>query len=197
MTDSAADTASSLIRAAGPDDVPAMLDIYAPLVRETVISFEYEPPSLDEMSRRLDEIQRGYPWLVYERGGVVAGYAYGSRFRGREAYQWTTEVTVYVHPAHHRRGVARALYEALFERLRAQGYRTAVAVITLPNPGSVALHEAVGFEPVGVFRRAGFKHGQWCDVGAWQLDLVDPDLPGPDAPPRAPASAGPGSDVRE
>lgn len=175
----------SSVRMARADDVPAILAIYAPFVRDTSASFEYEPPTLEEMERRLREVQQNYPWLVCERAGQVAGYAYASRFRSRTAYQWTAEVAVYVHPDHHRRGVAGTLYRALFERLRAQGYRTAVAGIALPNAGSVALHRSVGFQPVGVFQRVGFKHGQWHDTGWWQLDLGgDADPP---APPRPPA----------
>ena len=177
--------ASYVIRHAHTADVPAMLAIYGPLVRDTTISFEYEPPTIEEMAHRLYVVQRQYPWLVCERDGQMGGYAYASSFRSRPAYQWTAEVTVYVHADHQRRGVARALYLALLERLRAQGYRTAVAVITLPNPGSVALHEDLGFEPVGVFQRAGFKHGQWRDTGWWQLDLGGDAAP---EPPRAPAT---------
>ena len=176
----------SIIRHAHAGDVPAMLAIYAPLVRDTIISFEYEPPTVEEMAHRLHAIQRQYPWLVCERDGQVAGYAYASSFRSRAAYQWTAEVTVYVHADHQRRGMARTLYLALFERLRVQGYRMAVAVITLPNPGSVALHEDLGFEPVGVFQNAGFKHGQWRDTGWWQLDLGGDCAPAPPHPPERP-----------
>lgn len=180
--------ASSIIRPAHAGDVPAMLAIYGPLVRDTTISFEYEPPTLAEMEHRLHAVQRHYPWLVCERAGEIAGYAYASSFRSRPAYQWTAEVTVYVHPDHQRGGVAQTLYRALFERLRVQGHRTAVAVITLPNAGSVALHEGLGFEPVGVFRRAGFKHGQWRDTGWWQLDLGGDSAPAPPHPPDVPGT---------
>lgn len=176
--------AAPLIRLARAGDVPAMLAIYAPLVRDTTISFEYEPPTAEEMEKRLETVQRDYPWLVCEQGDQVAGYAYASAFRARPAYRWTAEVTIYIHPAHERRGLAQALYRDLFARLRGQGYRSAVAVITLPNPGSVALHERLGFQPVGIFKSAGFKHGQWLDTGWWQLDLggdAAPSLPRPPA----------------
>lgn len=184
ITEPPGDTAP-IIRLARAGDVPAMLAIYAPLVRDTTISFEYEPPTLAEMEHRLQAIQRDYPWLVCERDGQVAGYAYASAFRTRPAYRWTAEVTIYMHPDHAGRGLAQALYRTLFARLRAQGYRSAVAVITLPNPRSVALHERLGFQPVGIFQNAGFKHGQWLDTGWWQLDLgagSAPALPGPPAP---------------
>jgi L-amino acid N-acyltransferase YncA len=181
MSDSAA-TAPCTIRHAHASDVPAMLAIYAPIVRDTSISFEYEPPTIAEMEGRLRTIQRDYPWLVAERGGAVAGYAYASSFRNRPAYQWSTEVTVYVHPDHHRRGVGQALYRELLDRLRAQGYRTVVGVITLPNPGSVRLHEQVGFARTGVVAHAGFKFGQWYDIGFWQLDLGSASAPAPPKP---------------
>jgi phosphinothricin acetyltransferase len=185
--------AAPLLRLARAGDVPAMLAIYAPLVRDTTISFEYEPPTLAEMTQRLQTIQRDYPWLVCERDGQVAGYAYASAFRARAAYRWTAEVTIYMHPDHAGRGLATALYRALFDRLRAQGLRTAVAVITLPNPRSVALHERLGFQPVGVFQNAGFKHGQWLDTGWWQLALGSgsaPDAPRPPAPDPDPSLPG-------
>lgn len=181
-----------LVRLAHARDVPAILAIYAPFVRDTAVSFEYEPPTLAEMERRLRAFQQEYPSLVCERAGQVAGYAYASRFRSRTAYQWTAEVTVYVHPDHQRRGVAGTLYRSLLDRLRVQGFRTAVAGITLPNAGSVALHESLGFQPVGVFQRVGFKHGQWHDTGWWQIDLYSDGLggaaPGGHAAPAPPPS---------
>jgi L-amino acid N-acyltransferase YncA len=181
MSSSAA--APCTIRHARAGDVPAMLAIYGPIVRDTAISFEYEPPTSAELEARLHAIEGQYPWLVAERAGQLAGYAYASSFRSRAAYQWAVEVTVYVHPEHHRHGVARALYGALFDELRAQGFCTAIAVITLPNARSVALHERLGFAPVGVFRRAGFKLGQWYDIGCWQLELGEGSAPAPPRPP--------------
>jgi phosphinothricin acetyltransferase len=118
---------------------------------------------------------------VAEIDGAVAGYAYAGPHRSRAAYQWSTEVSVYVHPTFRRRGVARALYGKLFDVLSQLGYVSVYAGITLPNPASVGIHEAVGFEPVGVYRRAGFKHGAWHDVGWWQLHLRGDEVP--TAPP--------------
>lgn len=186
MSEPSSASTAPIIRSARAGDVSAMLAIYAPLVRDTTISFEYEPPTRVEMEQRLQAIQRDYPWLVCERDGQVAGYAYASAFRSRPAYRWTAEVTVYIHADHGRRGLAQTLYRELFARLRTQGYRTAVAVITLPNPGSVALHERLGFQPVGIFQNAGFKHGQWLDTGWWQLDLGGDAAP---SVPRPPAHA--------
>lgn len=160
-----------MIRVANEGDAAGILEIYAPLVESTAISFELSPPSEDEMRQRIRDIVLTHAWVVAEEEGMVAGYAYASRFRPREAYAWTTEVTVYVHPGRQRRGLGRALYGELLERLRRQNFFTAIAVIALPNELSVKLHEAAGFEPVGVIRKAGYKFGVWHDTGWWQLEL--------------------------
>ena len=170
-----------LIRLAEAADAAGVLAIYAPVVRETAISFELEPPSLEETHERMRSLQTRLPWLVYADGPAIWGYAYADRFRARAAYQWSAEVTVYVSPERQRRGVARALYASLLAALRLLGYRNAFAGIALPNPASVALHEALGFRPAGLFRAAGFKFGRWHDVGWWQLELQP--LGRPVAPP--------------
>jgi L-amino acid N-acyltransferase YncA len=165
-------------------DAAACAAIYAPYVTDSAISFELEPPDAAEMAARMESGSRTHPWLVFERDGEVAGYAYAGVHRTRAAYRWTAEVTAYVSQVHHRGGIGRALYEELLERLRAQNFRLAVGGITLPNDGSVGLHEAVGFEPVGVYRNIGWKFGRWHDVGWWQLDLGAPgDPPAEPAPP--------------
>ncbi|MGE5616983.1 MAG: arsinothricin resistance N-acetyltransferase ArsN1 family B, partial [Bacillota bacterium] len=155
------------IRLATPDDAAAVAAIYAPNVTDAVISFEYVPPDVAEMRRRIEKVLAQFPWLVWEEGGIVGGYVYASAHRERAAYQWSTDVSAYVHPDFRRRGVAKALYRTLFEILRVQGYQNAYAGITLPNAPSVALHEAVGFTAVGVYRHVGFKKGRWHDVGWW------------------------------
>src|SRR4051812_47636168 len=114
------------------------------------------------------------PWLVASRDGAVVGYAYASRHRARRAYRWSVEVSVYLRESEQGRGTGRALYDELLDVLRGLGYVRALAGITLPNEQSVGLHEAMGFEPIGIFRGVGFKHGQWHDVGWWQLSLCDP-----------------------
>ena len=165
---------SPVIRLACQSDAPAIREIYAPIVRETHISFERQPPSTDELAGRIRATLAQHPWLVCQLAGNLAGYAYASAFRSRPAYQWTTETTVYVHGDWQRRGIARALYTSLVAILRAQGYVTAVGVIALPNQASVKAHEVIGFEKIGVFQRVGFKAGEWRDTGWWQLAINAP-----------------------
>ena len=119
-------------------------------------------------------IRKAHVWLVAERDGQVVGYAYGGAHRDRAAYNRTVEVSAYVGQSLQRSGVGRRLYTELFDRLHGDGYRLLVAGITLPNDASVGIHEALGFERVGVYRNIGFKNGQWWDVGWWQLDLGEP-----------------------
>jgi phosphinothricin acetyltransferase len=164
---------------ASEDDAPALARIYAPVVRETALSFETEPPDAAEMARRVRETLRFAPWLVWDEAGEVLGYAYATRFRARAAYDWTCEVSVYVDGGARRRGIARGLYARLFELLALQGFRTALAVIALPNPESVALHERLGFARVGTFHDTGFKHGAWRDTGWWSLRLGPGAAPAP------------------
>lgn len=162
---------STLIRLATEDDAAQTLEIYAPFCRETPVSFETEPPSLDEMRRRIAAVLLAYPWLVCEDDGLILGYAYASKHRERAAYVWSVDVSAYVRDGHRRRGLGRALYSPLFAILRLQGYYNALAGVTLPNPGSEGLHRAMGFEPVGVYRNIGFKCGRWHDVAWLQLAL--------------------------
>ena len=131
------------IRLAGPQDVAAMLDIYTPVVRDTAISFEETAPSLAEFEDRVRAVSKSFPWLVCVRDGDVLGYAYGSTFSPRAAYQWAAETTVYVADGAKRRGVGRGLYTSLLACLALQGYAVAIARIALPNAGSVGLHEAM------------------------------------------------------
>ena len=162
-----------VIRHADPAaDAAACAAIYAPNVTAGVASFEEQPPDAGEMQRRIEQTAQRYPWLVAERDGAVAGYAYGTVHRARRAYRWVVEVTVYVDVARHRSGVGRELYQALLPLLARQRLEIVVAGITLPNDASVALHEAVGFQPVGIFREFGYKFGAWHDVGWWQARLA-------------------------
>ena len=175
------------IRPADPAlDAAACAAIYAPSVESTPISFELVPPDAAEFARRIEHYSATHQFLVAEEDGEVVGYAYACRWAERAAYDWSVEVSVYVHGAHHGRGVGRALYAELFDRLRAQGFRIAVAGVTLPNPASIGLHESMGFEPIGALRDIGWKEGAWRDVGYWQLYLRSDA----EDPPPAPLSPG-------
>jgi L-amino acid N-acyltransferase YncA len=171
------------IRHAEPADAAAVQAIYAPLVRDTAISFELEPPGVDEMRARIVATAAPLPWLVgVDATGAVNGYAYAGRHRERAAYQWSVDVSAYVRADCRGQGVGTALYGRLFELLVDAGYCQAFAGIALPNAASVALHESLGFQAIGVYRNVGFKHGRWRDVGWWQKELQRPDAP---ASPRA------------
>jgi phosphinothricin acetyltransferase len=160
-----------VIRLARAHDAAPVAAIYAPFVTGTATSFEYSPPDAAEMAARIASTLVYAPYLVQEIEGEVLGFAYASKHRERAAYQWSVDVSVYVHERARRKGVGRALYTSLFALLRLQGFYTAHAGITLPNPASVGLHEALGFRPVGVYQSVGFKRGGWHDVGWWQLPL--------------------------
>jgi L-amino acid N-acyltransferase YncA len=182
-----ADPAGWTIREADPErDAAACAAIYAPSVLGSATSFEEVAPSEAEFAERIRATTRSYPWLVLEDAGRVVAYAYASQHRARAAYRWAADVSVYVAASHHRRGVGRVLYTELFDRLRAQNLQVLCAGITLPNEGSVGLHRAMGFEPVGVYKRIGYKLGAWRDVMWLELELA----PATDAPPAEPVSHG-------
>jgi L-amino acid N-acyltransferase YncA len=167
-----------MVRHAEPQrDAAACASIYAPNVVPGPASFEEEAPESGAMAERIATASKSYPWLVSERDGRVAGFAYGSAHRSRAAYRWAVDVTVYVDPQIHRGGVGRELYEALLELLARQRLHIACAGIALPNDASVGLHEALGFDLVGVYRDIGFKGGEWRDVGWWQKRLLPADAP--------------------
>jgi phosphinothricin acetyltransferase len=172
---------TTILRLATENDAEQIRAIYGPIVSQTATSFELEPPSLDEMRKRVADTLRHLPWLVCDRDGEVLGYAYASMHRTRPAYQWSVDVSVYVKTGQRRSGLGRALYASLFKILLRQGYYNAYAGIALPNPASVGLHEAIGFQPVGIYREVGYKLGAWHDVGWWHLAL-QPKLPSPQAP---------------
>ncbi|HEY6451040.1 MAG TPA: GNAT family N-acetyltransferase [Steroidobacteraceae bacterium] len=155
-----------LLRSATRADAPSLLAIYRPFVESTSVSFEEEPPSIEQFAARIEQAVHGWSWIVAEREGRCIGYAYGSKHRERAAYRWSVEVSAYVHPDQHRRGVASTLYGHLFEALANRGFCNAYAAVTMPNEASLALHRKLGFQPIGVFERVGYKFGRWHDV-AW------------------------------
>jgi L-amino acid N-acyltransferase YncA len=163
------------IRLAAESDAEQILEIYAPFCRDTPVSFETQPPTLEEIRHRIAKILKSHPWLVCEDSGLILGYAYASPHRERAAYVWSVDVSVYVREGRRRGGLGRALYTSLFQLLKLQGFYTALAGTTVPNPGSIGLHRAMGFELVGTYRNIGYKCGAWHDVAWWQLALQEAD----------------------
>ena len=165
----------AVIRLADPKrDARQVAAIYYPYVINTPITFESKPPDGNEMSSRMENVLTSYPWLVCVHDDEVMGYAYGSQFRTREAYDWSVETTVYVREAAHGMGIGSAIYTSLLECLRLQGFVSAVGVIALPNHKSVMLHEKLGFREDGILPSAGYKNGTWYDVGLWWKKLDNP-----------------------
>jgi phosphinothricin acetyltransferase len=159
------------IRVAEAADGEACAAIYRPIVETTWISFETEPPSPAEMSRRIETLLPRLPWLVATNGQGVLGYVYAGAHKARPAYRWSVDVTVYLAEAARRQGVGRRLYTVLFDILRRQGFHSAFAGIALPNDPSVGLHESLGFQPIGVYEDVGYKMGGWRAVKWWRLGL--------------------------
>ncbi len=156
------------IRMARVEDAPILQAIYAPIVKDTPISFELTEPTIEEMALRLTHTIKSYPWLVCTRQDEILGYAYASQHRSRMAYQWAVDVSVYISERWRGCGVGHALYTSLFALLKLQGFYNVYGGIALPNPGSVGLHESMGMIPVGIYQQVGYKDGAWHDVGWWQ-----------------------------
>ena len=161
------------VRPAEEADAPAMLALYAPYVEQTTVSSEYEAPSLAEFLGRMRTYTHQLPWLLCEIDGELAGYGYASPHRTRAGYQWSAETSIYVAQAFHRRGVARALYSALFELLAAQGYYNSFVGITSPYERSIKFHSAMGFVISGSYQDSMFKFGLWRDV-IWMAKSLRP-----------------------
>ncbi|MCE7996818.1 MAG: N-acetyltransferase [Roseivirga sp.] len=154
-------------------DIPQILDIYKPFVLTTATSFETEVPALDVFTKRVLQYARLAPWLVARSGDTILGYAYATAHRSRGAYRWNQETTVYVHPDHRKKGIARALYEKLLHLLTELGYTKALAVITLPNDPSIGFHQSLGFKNIGEMNNIGFKFNRWHNTSWWDKDLQD------------------------
>lgn len=160
-----------MIRAATKDDAGAVAAFYNHYIATTTISFEEQPVAAAEMAGRIGSVGATLPWLVFEQDGIVMGYAYATPWRVRSAYRFSVESSVYVSSAHGRKGIGSRLYRALIDELRARGLHTVIGGIAQPNPASIALHEAMGFEKVAHFKEVGMKFGRWVDVGYWELRL--------------------------
>ena len=152
------------IRIAREEDIPQILSIYGPYVTDTPYSFEYTAPTEEEFLRRFRAITAQFPWLVWEEEGSILGYAYGSAPFERAAYRWCSEGSIYLRPDARGKGIGRALYTALEEILRLQGYKTNYAIITSENHPSIAFHQALGYRHTARMPDCGFKFGRWYDV---------------------------------
>ena len=159
------------IRSATEKDSLGIIEIYAPFILDTTTTFEVDIPTTEEMTERVLKYQEKGPWLVSEHGSRITGYAYASEHRSRAAYQWSIELSVYIHPDHRGKGLATRLYHCALEILYQQGYSNVYAGITQPNEPSDAFHKAMGFELIGNYKNIGYKHGQWCDVKWYQFSL--------------------------
>lgn len=166
-----------MIRLVEEKDAGELLAIYTPYVRDTIISCEYDPPSEEEFLHRIRMISADYPYLVEEMDGIITGYAYAHRFMERTAYQWNAEVSIYVRQDQHRKGIGRELYKALFQILRLQHVQNLYAIISSPNPASIAFHERLGFEKVGEHRQTAYKFHAWLDTVYYHLSLGNHESP--------------------
>lgn len=169
------------IRLASVNDAGRILDIYAPYVEKTAVSFEYNVPTKEEMETRIKNVSSKYPWIVFEEGNEILGYVYASKHRERSAYRWSVDVSIYIKEGCHGRGIGKALYTALFQILKYQGYYNAYAGIGLPNEKSVGIHEYFGFKQIALYSKVGYKFGKWYDTGWWELSLMEHD-PNPQEP---------------
>ena len=171
------------IRPALSSDASSILDVYAPYILNTTVSFETEVPAVEDFTQRIMKNQESCPWLVYDSDGVIAGYAYASKHRERAAYQWSVESSVYVNDAFQQQGIATKLYQTLFQILKYQGCRNVYAGITLPNERSVNFHEKMGFTKIADYRNIGYKFNRWNTVRWYELQLNNySDVPAPFIP---------------
>ena len=169
------------VRLATPNDAAGILEIYAPYIANTSFTFETAVPPLIDFQKRISDYLINWPWLVCEIDGVIAGYAYGAKYRERVAYQWCVESSIYIHDDFLNHKIGKALYEALIEILKKQGYRNVYAVINLPNDRSVKFHESCGFSYFATYEKVGYKLGKWKNVGWWQL-IINEYTMKPEAP---------------
>ncbi len=160
-------------RLAMQSDSAALLEIYAPFIKDTVITFEYEVPTVEEFGARIINIVKKYPWLVCEVDGKIIGYAYASQFHERSAYDWSVDASVYVHPDFHGKKIGTALYSCLLELLKLQGFYNVYAIVTGANQGSLDFHQSLGFKPAGLYCKVGYKFNQWQDVQWLALTIND------------------------
>jgi phosphinothricin acetyltransferase len=160
-----------MIRSVKIDDAAAIRDIYNYYIINTIISFEEEPVSIREMTKRIRNISASYPWLVWEESEEVLGYAYIHQWHERAAYRYSAEVSIYLKKGHEGKGIGGNLFAHLLEKVKKSNIHALISGITLPNERSIALHEKFGFKKVARFNEVGFKMNKWLDVGYWELIL--------------------------
>lgn len=178
-----------MIRSATANDASALAEIYNHFIRETAVTFEEEPVTAEVMATRLANVLAlDLPWLVLEQNARILGYAYATRWKERSAYRYSVESTIYLAPEMTGQGHGMTLYSALIDALMSRAVHAVIGGISLPNPASIALHEKLGFRPVGSFREVGRKFERWIDVGYWQL-LLKPETPQPTGANRLRTSA--------
>ena len=167
----------TVIRVATQADVPEILNIYAPYIQTTTVTFEYTVPSLEEFTERFRQVTEGFPWLLWEEEGKILGYAYASLPFERAAYGWCAEPSIYLRPEARGKHIGRQLYAALEELLEQMGYILSFAVITGENSGSLAFHRAQGYSQCGLFHHCGLKFGRWLDVYWLEKRLSSVEIP--------------------
>ncbi|MDD3369626.1 MAG: GNAT family N-acetyltransferase [Lachnospiraceae bacterium] len=172
---------SFTIRMATIQDVPSLLAIYEPYVLHTEVTFEYDVPTLQDFASRVESTLEKFPYLVCcNADGKIFGYAYASSFKGRAAYNWSVETSIYVDQNCHHKGIGKILYDALEDILKKQQIRNVCACIAYPNPDSVAFHEYFGYQTVAHFHHSGFKHGKWLDM-IWMEKFINEHISEPEA----------------
>lgn len=165
------------IRPATPADSRRLLEIYAPYVLHTAITFEYEVPSVAEFQNRITHTLEHYPYLVAVIGDTIVGYAYASAFKSRAAYDWSVETSIYIDEAFHQKGIGTALYARLEDLLKKQNVCNVCACIAYPNPGSVSFHEALGYTTVAHFHSSGYKFDTWYDMIWMEKQIHEHSVP--------------------
>ena len=160
-----------MIRKINVNDAQQLADIYNYYIENTIVTFEEEIVTIDEMKQRILDVSKALPWLVYEEDGKVIGYAYASKWKSRCAYKYSLETTVYLKHGESGKGIGTLLYKELIAELKKMNYHALIGGISLPNDASVALHEKLGFEKIAQFKEVGNKFNKWIDVGYWELIL--------------------------
>lgn len=163
-----------MIRPVRSSDAAEIADIYNYYIDETIITFEIDPIDASEVGRRIESVTGAdFPWICFEDPSdrQVLGYAYAGRWRERIAYRYVVESAIYLRRGFEGQGIGRKLYRHLFQLLADANYKSVIAGISLPNPGSLAIHQSMGFRKVGLFRKVGHKFDRWIDVEFWQLEL--------------------------